>query len=147
MPRDRESERQERTVSNGIAMAARIPRTVPGVVEAGTTTTQPDPTTEGTDHDAEHDSARPGEGRFRPRPQRGRGDRERHLPRQLGPGPAVRQLQGRPLRSPRARCRPGGRLRGIMENATQRRRVFVSGQLVEYWEDPDVVFGWAREDL
>lgn len=34
-----------------------------------------------------------------------------------------------------------------METATQRRRVFVSGQLVEYWEHPDVAFGWTREDL
>ena len=34
-----------------------------------------------------------------------------------------------------------------METASQRRRVFVSGQLVEYWEHPDVAFGWTREDL
>ena len=34
-----------------------------------------------------------------------------------------------------------------METATQRRRVFVSGQLVEYWEHPDVAFGGTREDL
>ena len=26
-------------------------------------------------------------------------------------------------------------------------RMFVSGQLVEYWEHPEVVFGWGREDL
>ena len=34
-----------------------------------------------------------------------------------------------------------------METATQRRRLFVSGQLFEYWEHPDVAFGWTREDL
>ena len=34
-----------------------------------------------------------------------------------------------------------------METATQRRRVFVSGQLVEYWEHPDVAFGWTYEHL
>jgi hypothetical protein len=34
-----------------------------------------------------------------------------------------------------------------METPSQRRRVFVSGQLVEYWEHPDVAFGWTREDL
>jgi len=27
------------------------------------------------------------------------------------------------------------------------RRIFVAGQLVEYWEHPEVPFGWAREDL
>ena len=30
---------------------------------------------------------------------------------------------------------------------TQRRHVFISGQLVEYWEHPEVAFGWTREDL
>jgi len=34
-----------------------------------------------------------------------------------------------------------------METAAQRRRVFVSGQLVECWEHPDVAFGWTLEDL
>ena len=34
-----------------------------------------------------------------------------------------------------------------MGTPTQRRRLFVSGQLVEYWEHPDVAFGWTREDL
>ena len=34
-----------------------------------------------------------------------------------------------------------------METATQRRLFYVSGQLVEYWEHPDVAFGWTREDL
>ena len=34
-----------------------------------------------------------------------------------------------------------------MEAAPQRRRIFVSGQLVEYWEHPDVAFGWTSEDL
>lgn len=29
----------------------------------------------------------------------------------------------------------------------RRKRIFVSGQLVEFWEDPEVAFGWAREDL
>ena len=27
------------------------------------------------------------------------------------------------------------------------KRMFVSGQLVELWEDPEVRFGWDREDL
>ena len=34
-----------------------------------------------------------------------------------------------------------------METPSQRRRVFVSGQLVEYWEHPDVAFGWTHEHL
>jgi len=34
-----------------------------------------------------------------------------------------------------------------METATGRRRIFVSGQLVEYWEHPDIAFGWTPEDL
>jgi hypothetical protein len=25
--------------------------------------------------------------------------------------------------------------------------MFVSGQLVELWENPEMTFGWAREDL
>ena len=25
--------------------------------------------------------------------------------------------------------------------------IFVSGQLVEFWEDPEVTFGWTSEDL
>jgi len=25
--------------------------------------------------------------------------------------------------------------------------IFVSGQLVEFWEDPEGTFGWAGEDL
>ena len=29
----------------------------------------------------------------------------------------------------------------------RRKRIFVSGQLVEFWEDPEVTFDWAREDL
>src|SRR5262249_9485755 len=36
---------------------------------------------------------------------------------------------------------------GIMETSSQRRRGFVSGQLVEYWEHPDVAFGWTHEHL
>ena len=28
-----------------------------------------------------------------------------------------------------------------------RQRLFVSGQLVELWENPDMTFGWDREDL
>src|SRR5262249_2249700 len=35
---------------------------------------------------------------------------------------------------------------GIMDTTTRRRRVFVSGQLVDYWEHPDVPFGWTHED-
>ena len=34
-----------------------------------------------------------------------------------------------------------------MEIAAQLRRVVVSGQLLEYWEHPDVAFGWTLEDL
>ena len=34
-----------------------------------------------------------------------------------------------------------------METAAQRRRVFLSGQLLEYWEHPDVAFGWTHEHL
>ena len=28
-----------------------------------------------------------------------------------------------------------------------RQRLFVSGQLVELWENPEMTFGWAQEDL
>ena len=34
-----------------------------------------------------------------------------------------------------------------MDTPSQRIRVFVSGELVEYWEDPDVAFGWTPDDL
>ena len=34
-----------------------------------------------------------------------------------------------------------------MQTTIQSKRLFVSGQLVEYWEHPDVAFGWTREDL
>ena len=34
-----------------------------------------------------------------------------------------------------------------MRAAIPPRRFFVSGQPVEYWEHPDVPFGWSREDL
>jgi len=27
------------------------------------------------------------------------------------------------------------------------KRMFVAGQLVELWEDPEMGFGWGREDL
>ena len=33
-----------------------------------------------------------------------------------------------------------------MDTVSQLRRVFVAGQLVEYWEDLNVAFGWTRED-
>ena len=29
----------------------------------------------------------------------------------------------------------------------RRTRIFLSGQLVEFWEDPEVTFGWTSEDL
>ena len=34
-----------------------------------------------------------------------------------------------------------------MQAVVRTRRVFVSGQLVEYWENAELPFGWAREDL
>ena len=34
-----------------------------------------------------------------------------------------------------------------MNAGVANRRMFVSGQLVEYWEHPEVAFGWSREDL
>jgi len=34
-----------------------------------------------------------------------------------------------------------------MSAVIQTRRVFVSGRLVEYWENTDQPFGWAHEDL
>jgi len=34
-----------------------------------------------------------------------------------------------------------------MRTAIPPRRVFVSGRQLEYWEHPDVPFGWSREDL
>jgi hypothetical protein len=34
-----------------------------------------------------------------------------------------------------------------MNRAIETRRLFVAGQLVEFWEDSDVPFGWADEDL
>jgi hypothetical protein len=30
---------------------------------------------------------------------------------------------------------------------TQRERIFVSGRLIEYWEHPEVSFGWTPEEL
>jgi len=27
------------------------------------------------------------------------------------------------------------------------KRMFVAGQLVELWEDPEMAFGWGRDDL
>ena len=35
----------------------------------------------------------------------------------------------------------------VVRTAIRLRRLFVSGQQVEYWEHPDVLFGWGREDL
>jgi len=29
----------------------------------------------------------------------------------------------------------------------RRQQMFVSGQLVELWENPDMTFGWGRADL
>jgi hypothetical protein len=34
-----------------------------------------------------------------------------------------------------------------MPTAVQRNRMFVSGRLVEYWEHPEVSFGWTPEEL
>jgi len=34
-----------------------------------------------------------------------------------------------------------------MSGVIETKRVFFSGQLVEYWENADLPFGWAREDL
>ena len=34
-----------------------------------------------------------------------------------------------------------------MATATRRTRIFISGQLGEYWEHSDVAFGWTREHL
>jgi hypothetical protein len=34
-----------------------------------------------------------------------------------------------------------------MKSAIRTKRVFLSGQLVEYWENADLPFGWARDDL
>ena len=34
-----------------------------------------------------------------------------------------------------------------MQTPIRPRRVFVLGQQVEYWEHPDVPFGWSPEDL
>jgi hypothetical protein len=34
-----------------------------------------------------------------------------------------------------------------MNGAIHTKRVFLSGQLVEYWENAELPFGWAREDL
>jgi len=34
-----------------------------------------------------------------------------------------------------------------MHAVIRTKRVFLSGQLVEYWENADLPFGWAREDL
>ena len=34
-----------------------------------------------------------------------------------------------------------------MQTVNQRKRLFLSGRLVEYWEHPDIPFGWSREDL
>ena len=34
-----------------------------------------------------------------------------------------------------------------MQTGLHRKRMFVSGRLVEYWEHPQVRFGWTAEDL
>ena len=34
-----------------------------------------------------------------------------------------------------------------MRTAIPPRRLFVCGRQLEYWEHPDVPFGWTREDL
>ena len=34
-----------------------------------------------------------------------------------------------------------------MHSVIRTKRVFLSGQLVEYWENADLPFGWARDDL
>ena len=34
-----------------------------------------------------------------------------------------------------------------MQTVVRTRRVFVSGQLVEYWENADLPFGWEHEHL
>jgi len=34
-----------------------------------------------------------------------------------------------------------------MRSAIHGKRMFVSGQLVEYWENRELPFGWTHEDL
>ena len=34
-----------------------------------------------------------------------------------------------------------------MPMLAQRKRLFVAGRLVEYWEHPEVSFGWTPEEL
>ena len=34
-----------------------------------------------------------------------------------------------------------------MNSAIETRRMFVAGQLVEYWENADHPFGWTRDDV
>ena len=34
-----------------------------------------------------------------------------------------------------------------MHSPIQSKRLFLSGQLVEYWENPDLPFGWTAEEL
>ena len=34
-----------------------------------------------------------------------------------------------------------------MRSAIAGKRMFVSGQLVEYWENPELPFGWTEADL
>lgn len=38
-------------------------------------------------------------------------------------------------------------MRDVMRTALPPRRLFVSGRQLEYWEHPDVPFGWSPEDL
>jgi hypothetical protein len=35
----------------------------------------------------------------------------------------------------------------VMNQAIETQRLFVAGQLVEYWESPEHPFGWAHDDL
>jgi hypothetical protein len=37
--------------------------------------------------------------------------------------------------------------RTTMETQTDRRRLYVSGQLIEIWENPDLSFGCGRDEL
>jgi hypothetical protein len=35
----------------------------------------------------------------------------------------------------------------MMQTVGERKRLFVSGRLLEYWEHPEVPFGWTAEEL
>src|SRR5262245_57552644 len=98
------------------------------------------------DDEPRHDPAGTRECGRRLRAERRGGHRDRRPYGQLGRRATLRKLQGGALRSRRDGI-PGGFEAAMTTSFIRRTRIFVSGQLVEFWEDSEVTFGWTSEDL